>query len=81
MLVMTKIKTNLFDSFDNQNAGPKMNFRSVFTHARDRCFVTPEYVYRLRAVVVKAMLTTSTHTILLENLLSDILMCLNGLAL
>ena len=81
MLVMTKIKTNLFDSFDNQNAGPKMNFRSVFTHTRDRCFVTPEYVYRLRAVVVKAMLTTSTHTILLENLLSDILMCLNGLAL
>ena len=44
MLVMTKIKTNLFDSVDYQNAGPKINFLSVFTQARDRCFVTFEYV-------------------------------------
>ena len=36
--------SNLFDSVDYQNAGPIMNFLSVFTHARDRCFVTPEYV-------------------------------------
>ena len=41
---MTKIKTNLFDSVDYQNAGPKMNFLSVFTHAHDRCFVTSEFV-------------------------------------
>ena len=44
MLVMTKKKSNLFDSVDYQNAGPKMNFLSFFTHARDPCFVTPEYV-------------------------------------
>ena len=44
MLVMKKIKTNLFDSVDYQNAGPKMNFLSVFAHARDRCFATSEYV-------------------------------------
>ena len=43
MLAMTKIKTNLFDSVDYQNAGPQMNFLSVFTHARDRWFVTSEY--------------------------------------
>ena len=43
MLVMKK-NTNVFDSVDYQNAGPKMNFLSVFTHARDRCFVTSEYV-------------------------------------
>ena len=44
MLVMTKTKTNLFDSVDYQNAGPRMNFLSVFKHALDRCFVTSEYV-------------------------------------
>ena len=44
MLVMTKNKSNLFDSVNYQNAGPIMNFLSVFTHARDRRFVTPEYV-------------------------------------
>ena len=44
MLAMTKIKANLFDSVDYQSAGPKMNFLSVLTHARDRCFVTSEYV-------------------------------------
>ena len=30
------------------------------------------------AVVVKAMHTTNTHNILLESLLSDVSMCLNG---
>ena len=44
MLVMTKKESNLSDSVDYQNAGPKMNFLSVFTHARDPCFVTSEYV-------------------------------------
>ena len=44
MLFMTKIKTILFDSVDYPNAEPKMNFLSVITHARDRCFVTSEYV-------------------------------------
>ena len=44
MLVMTEKKTNLSDSVDYQNAGPKMNFLSVISHARDRCFVTSEYV-------------------------------------
>ena len=44
MLVMTKKKSNLSDSVDYQNTGPKMNFLSVFTHARDRYFVTSEYV-------------------------------------
>ena len=38
-----------------------MNFLSVFTHARNRCFVTPEYVTDL-----KAMHTASTLNILLE---------------
>ena len=44
MLVMTKEKSNLFDSVHNQNAVPIMSFLCVFTHARDRCFVTSEYV-------------------------------------
>ena len=45
MLVMTKkTKQILFDSVDYKNAGPKMNFLSVFTHTCDRCFVTLEYV-------------------------------------
>ena len=44
MLVMTKARTNLFDSFDYQNAGPKMNFLRVSEHAHDQCFVTSEYV-------------------------------------
>ena len=44
MLVMTKKKSNLSDSVDYQNTGPKMNFLSVFTHARDWYFVTSEYV-------------------------------------
>ena len=44
MLVMTKKTPNLFDSVDYQNAGTMMNLLSVFTHARDRCFVTSEYV-------------------------------------
>ena len=39
MLVMMKTRTNLFESFDYQNAGPKMNFLRVSTHALDRCFV------------------------------------------
>ena len=44
MLVMTKKTSNLFDFVDYQNVGSIMNFLSVFTHARDRCFVTAEYV-------------------------------------
>ena len=36
--------SDLSNSVDYQNAGPKMNFLGVFTHARDRCFVTSEYV-------------------------------------
>ena len=44
MLVMTKKKSKFSDSFDYQNAGPKMNFLSVLSHARDRRFVTSEYV-------------------------------------
>ena len=43
MLVMTKT-SNLFDFVDYQNVGSIINFLSVFTHARDRCFVTSEYV-------------------------------------
>ena len=43
MIVMAK-KSNLFDSVAYQNAGPIMNFLSVSTHIRDRCFVTSEYV-------------------------------------
>ena len=34
----------MFDFVDYQNAGPIMNVLSVFTHARDQCFVTSEYV-------------------------------------
>ena len=48
----------------------KMNFLSVFTHARDRCFVTSEY-YRLMDVAVKTTHTTS-QLILLESLFSDV---------
>ena len=33
--------------------------------------------YRLVVVVVKAMHTANMHSILLESLLSDVLMCLN----
>ena len=44
MLVMTKKKSNLSDSVDNQNAGPKIEFSECFTQAPDRCFVTSEYV-------------------------------------
>ena len=44
MLVITKTRTNLFDSLDYQNAGPKMNFLRVSKHARDQCFVMSEYV-------------------------------------
>ena len=43
MLVMTKKTSNLFEFVDYQNAGPIMNFLSVFTHARDRSFVSSEY--------------------------------------
>ena len=60
MLVMTKKKSNLSDSVDYQNAGPKMHFLSVISHARGRCLVTSEYV-----MVVKAMHTASKHNILL----------------
>ena len=44
MLLTTKKPSNLFDFIDYQNVGPIMNFLSVFTHARDRCFVTSWYV-------------------------------------
>ena len=58
--------SNLFDFVDYQNVGPIMNFLSVFTHARDRCFVTSEMT-----VAEKAMHTTS-QLILQESLLSDV---------
>ena len=41
---MTEENSNLSESVDYQNTGPKMNFLSVFTHACDQCFVTSEYV-------------------------------------
>ena len=44
MLVTTKKTSNLFKFVDYQNAGPIMNFLSLFTQARDRCFVMSEYV-------------------------------------
>ena len=44
MLVMTKKKSNLSDSVDYKNTGPKMHFLSVFTHARDRYVITLEHV-------------------------------------
>ena len=44
MLVITKRKSTLFDPVGYQNAGPNMKFLSIFTLARDRCFVTSEYV-------------------------------------
>ena len=43
-LLLTNKQTNLFDYVDYQNAGPKNEFSECFTHARDRCFVTLEYV-------------------------------------
>ena len=48
-------------------------------HARSwSMFCDVRVCYRFMTVVVKAMHTTSTHNILLENLLSDVQMCLNG---
>ena len=66
MLVTTKKTSNLFVFVYYQNAGPIMNFLSFFTHARDQCFVTSEYV-----TAVKAMRTTS-QLIFLESLFSDV---------
>ena len=63
MLVMTKIKSNLSDSVDYKNTGPKLHFLSVFTHARDRYFFHVRACYRLMAVVEKAMHTASKHNI------------------
>ena len=48
-----------------------MNFLGVFTHARDRCFVTSEYATDINGCGVKAMHTTS-QLILLESLFSDV---------
>ena len=72
MLAMAKRKSNLLDSVAYQNAGPKMNFLSIFTHARDRCFFYARVCYRSMAVIIKAMHTPSTHNILLKSLLSDV---------
>ena len=48
-------------------------------HARSwSMFCDVRVCYRFMTVVVKAMHTTSMHNILLENLLSDVQMCLNG---
>ena len=73
MLVMTKKTTTIFfDSVDYQNAGLKMNFSECF-HARSlSMFCDVRVCYRLMAVVVKAMHTTSTHNILLKSLFSDV---------
>ena len=68
MLVMTKIISILSDSVDYQKAGPTINFLSVFTHTL--CDV--RVCYRLMAVDVKAMHTTSTHNILQGSFFSDV---------
>ena len=48
-------------------------------HARSwLMFCDVRVCYRLMAVVIKPMHTTSRHNILLESLLSDVWMCLNG---
>ena len=47
-------------------------------HALERCFCDVRVCYRLMVVVVKAMHTANMHNILLESLLSDVLVCLNG---
>ena len=73
MLVITKKQTNLFDYIDYQNAGPKMDFLCA-----SRTFCDIRVCNRFMTVIVKAMHTTSTHNILLENSLSDVQMCLNG---
>ena len=44
MLVMKEKKSKFSDSIDYQNAGQKIHFPSVISHAHDRCFVTSEYV-------------------------------------
>ena len=44
MLVEAKKMSNLSDSVDYQNAGPKIIFLNVISYACDRCFVTSEYV-------------------------------------
>ena len=59
----------MFDCVDYQNDGPIMNFLSVFTHARHRCFVTSEYV--TNKCGGKAMHTTG-QLILQESLFSDV---------
>ena len=63
--------SNLIDLVDYRNVGQKMNFLSVFTHACDRCFFDVRVCYRLMAVAVKAMHTTSQF-ILLDSLFSDV---------
>ena len=77
MLVMMKKTSNFFDFVDYQNVGSIMNFLSVFTHARDRCFFDVRVCFRLMVVSVKAMHTAS-QLILLDSLFSDVSMCLNG---
>ena len=70
MLVMTKKNTtNLSKFVDYQNAGPTMKFLGVSRAiVIDVCDVRVCY----RLVAVKAMHTTSTQNILLENLLSHV---------
>ena len=59
MLTMTKIKANLFDSIDYQNAGPKKGFSNCFHSCSWSMFCDVQVCYRLKAVVVKAMHTTT----------------------
>ena len=42
--MMTENISNISDSVDYENAGPTMNFQSVFTHARVQCCVTSQNV-------------------------------------
>ena len=69
MLVMTK-KHQICSIFNYHNAGPIMNFLSV-----SRTLVIDVFdvrvCYRLMAVAIKAMHTTS-QLILLESLFSDV---------
>ena len=70
-LLLRKNKTNLFDYVDYQNAGPKMNFLNV-----SRTLVI-DVLWRQSMLQINgrgrnAMHTTSTHNILLENLLCDV---------
>ena len=77
MLVMTKKKFK-FDRLCLISICCTKNEFSECLHPRSwPMFCDVRVCYRLMVVVVKAMHTANMHNILLENLLSDVLMCLN----